>query len=80
MLLAWFAEDVMRTVEKEVREVEAEIRQKFPEAQYIELEPDGAKASSKTYAIDDGRSSKGKSQDEIDLINFYIGHRRGRRS
>jgi len=52
LLLSWFAEDVMRTVEREVKDVEAAIQRQYPEAQFIELEPDGRKASS---AIDDGR-------------------------
>ncbi|KAH9128760.1 hypothetical protein LEN26_009069 [Aphanomyces euteiches] len=40
VILAWYAEDVTRLVEKEVQEVEAEIRAKYPEAAFIELEPD----------------------------------------
>ncbi|RHY91815.1 hypothetical protein DYB35_008732 [Aphanomyces astaci] len=44
VILAWYAEDVTRLVEKEVQEVEAEIRypmlSKYPEAAFIELEPD----------------------------------------
>lgn len=43
LLLAWYAEDVMRTVEKEVQEVEKQIRVDYPEAVYIELEPDSKK-------------------------------------
>jgi solute carrier family 30 (zinc transporter), member 9 len=39
VLLSLYAEDVMRTVEREVRHVEAQIRQKYPGAEYIELEP-----------------------------------------
>jgi hypothetical protein len=35
-----FAEDVTRIVESEVRDVEAIIRTAYPEAAYIELEPD----------------------------------------
>lgn len=39
ILLALYAEDVMRAVEREVRTVEAMIRKKYPGAEYIELEP-----------------------------------------
>lgn len=39
VLLAFYSEDVMRTVEREVRKSEALIRQKYPGAEYIELEP-----------------------------------------
>ena len=39
VLLAFYSEDVMRTVEREVRKSEAMIRQKYPGAEYIELEP-----------------------------------------
>lgn len=37
--MALYAEDVIRTVEREVRHVEAVIRKKYPGAEYIELEP-----------------------------------------
>lgn len=40
LILAWYAEDVTRLVEKEVQEVEDEIRLFYPEAAFIELEPD----------------------------------------
>jgi solute carrier family 30 (zinc transporter), member 9 len=40
LILAWYAEDVTRLVEKEVQEVEDEIRRYYPEAAFIELEPD----------------------------------------
>lgn len=39
VLLAFYSEDVMRTVEREIRKSEAMIRQKYPGAEYIELEP-----------------------------------------
>ena len=39
ILLALYAEDVMRAVEREVRAVEALVRKKYPGAEYIELEP-----------------------------------------
>jgi zinc transporter 9 len=39
VLLSLYAEDVIRTVEREVRHVEAAIRKKYPGAEYIELEP-----------------------------------------
>lgn len=39
ILLALYAEDVMRTAEREVRHVETLIRKKYPGAEYIELEP-----------------------------------------
>ena len=39
VLLAFYAEDVMRAVEREVRHVEAKIRTKYPGAEFIELEP-----------------------------------------
>ena len=39
VLLALYAEDVMRTAEREVRLVEALIRKQYPGAEYIELEP-----------------------------------------
>ena len=40
VVLGWYAEDVTRILETEVKEVEKEIRAAFPDAAYIELEPD----------------------------------------
>lgn len=77
MLLAWFAEDVMRTVEQEVNEVEEEIRKRYPEATYIELEPDSKMTFS--YAIDEGRSvvaDSDKEIAEIDKIQMFIRKRK----
>ena len=59
----------MRTVEKEVQEVEKQIRVDYPEAVYIELEPDSKK--NKTMAIDDMREFDMKRK-EITDINKYI--------
>ena len=66
LLLAWYAEDVMRVVEREVREAEEQVRHKYPEAMYIELEPDSKKMGS--YAIDEGRKNASFPKMEIDTI------------
>ncbi len=68
VLLAWFAEDVMRTVEREVKSVEEEIRQKYPAAQYIELEPDSSKMTL-FHAIDEGQAVKTYKNDEIEALH-----------
>jgi hypothetical protein len=57
----------MRTVEREVKSVEEEIRRQYPAAQYIELEPDSTKTSN--YAIDEGRVLEADSHREIATIN-----------
>jgi solute carrier family 30 (zinc transporter), member 9 len=41
-LLQHYAEDVTRAVERELRDIEADIRKQFPEAAFIELEPDSS--------------------------------------
>ncbi|CAM9120606.1 unnamed protein product [Discosporangium mesarthrocarpum] len=41
-LLSFYAEDVMRAAEREVREAETEIRRLYPAAAFIELEPDSS--------------------------------------
>lgn len=56
VLLSWYAEDVMRAVEREVRHIEAMIRQKYPGAEYIELEPMSKHADQ--FAIDDSFEEK----------------------
>jgi zinc transporter 9 len=56
VLLSWYAEDVIRAIEREVRHVEAMIRQKYPGAEYIELEPMSKHAD--RFAIDDSFEEK----------------------
>ncbi len=56
VLLSWYAEDVIRAVEREVRHIEAIIRQKYPGAEYIELEPMSKDAN--RFAIDDSLVDK----------------------
>ena len=67
LLLAWYAEDVMRAVEQEVKELEKLIRSQHPEAMFIELEPQSRRTRS--YAIDDGREASSK-RTEIDRLNL----------
>ena len=69
VLLSWYAEDVMRTVEREIRHIEAEIRQVYPGAQYIELEPMSKDAD--RFAIDDGLEASLK-RIEIENLNRYL--------
>lgn len=69
VLLSWYAEDVMRTVEREVRSIEAEIRKEYPGAQYIELEPMSKDAD--RFAIDDGLEASLK-RIEIESLNRYL--------
>lgn len=56
VLLSWYAEDVIRAVEREVRHIESMIRQKYPGAEYIELEPMSKHADQ--FAIDDSFEEK----------------------
>ncbi len=69
VLLSWYAEDVMRTVEREVRDIEAKIRRKYPGAQFIELEPMSKDAD--RFAIDDGLEASLK-RIEIEALNRYL--------
>ena len=69
VLLSWYAEDVMRTVEREVKYIEAEIRKQYPGAQYIELEPMSKDAD--RFAIDDGMEAQIK-RIEIENLNRYL--------
>lgn len=73
LLLSWYAEDVLRSVEMEVKGLEARIRLKYPEARYIELEPDGGKNVRATealrYAIDIGSSAADARQKEIEQLH-----------
>jgi len=69
VLLSWYAEDVMRAAEREVRHIEEEIRSKYPSAQYIELEPMSKDAD--RYAIDDGVEAQLR-RVEIENLNRYL--------
>ncbi len=69
VLLAWYAEDVMRAVEREIRHIEEDIRKKYPAAQYIELEPMSKDAD--RYAIDDGMKAQLR-RVEIEVLNRYL--------
>jgi len=69
VLLSWYAEDVMRTVEREVRNIEFEIRKEYPGAQFIELEPMSKDAD--RFAIDDGLEASLK-RIEIESLNRYL--------
>jgi solute carrier family 30 (zinc transporter), member 9 len=69
VLLALYAEDVMRTVEREVRQVEAQIRKKYPGAEYIELEPMSIDAD--RLAIDDNLEGELR-RVESDALNRYL--------
>ena len=69
VLLALYAEDVMRTVEREVRNVEAQIRKQYPGAEYIELEPMSVDVD--RLAIDDNLEADLK-RVESDALNRYL--------
>ena len=69
VLLSWYAEDVMRTVEREVKNIESQIRREYPGAQYIELEPMSKDAD--RFAIDDGMEAQLK-RIEIEALNRYL--------
>eukprot|EP00546_Thalassionema_frauenfeldii_P004812 CAMPEP_0178925108 /NCGR_PEP_ID=MMETSP0786-20121207/17715_1 /TAXON_ID=186022 /ORGANISM="Thalassionema frauenfeldii, Strain CCMP 1798" /LENGTH=472 /DNA_ID=CAMNT_0020599925 /DNA_START=537 /DNA_END=1955 /DNA_ORIENTATION=- len=69
VLLSWYAEDVIRTVEREVRHIEAEIRKEYPGAEYIELEPMSKDAD--RFAVDDGMESQLR-KIEIEALNRYL--------
>jgi zinc transporter 9 len=69
VLLSWYAEDVMRTVEREVRRIEYEIRKVYPGAVFIELEP--YSKDFYRYAVDDAIEGKLK-RIEIEALNRYL--------
>lgn len=69
VLLSWYAEDVMRTVEREVRDIEAEIRKVYPGAEFIELEP--MSKDSNRFAIDDGMEAQLK-RIEMEELNRFL--------
>ena len=69
VLLSWYAEDVMRAAEREIRHIEEEIRTKYPAAQYIELEPMSKDAD--RYAIDDGMEAQLR-RVEVEVLNRYL--------
>jgi len=69
VLLSLYAEDVMRSVEREVRHVEAQIRKAHPEAEFIELEPMSMDVD--RLAIDDNLEAELR-RVESDALNRYL--------
>lgn len=69
VLLSLYAEDVMRTVEREVRHVEAQIRLKYPGAEFIELEPMSVEMD--RLAIDDTLEGELR-RVETDALNRHL--------
>mmetsp|Transcript_12150 Transcript_12150/g.14826 ORF Transcript_12150/g.14826 Transcript_12150/m.14826 type:complete len:893 (+) Transcript_12150:133-2811(+) len=69
VLLSWYAEDVMRVVEREVARIESDIRMIHPGAAYIELEPYGK--DSDRFAVDDAVEAKLK-RIEVEALNRYL--------
>ncbi|UIZ29746.1 hypothetical protein KXD40_002890 [Peronospora effusa] len=58
LILSWYAEDVTRLVEKEVQEVEEVIRSIYPEAAFIELEPDSKESEMQAVLSMQTKSSR----------------------
>ena len=69
VLLSYYAEDVMRTVEREVRHVETQIRTTYPSAEYIELEP--MSKHSFRFKIDDAQEMKLR-KTELESLNRML--------
>mmetsp|Transcript_24432 Transcript_24432/g.34097 ORF Transcript_24432/g.34097 Transcript_24432/m.34097 type:complete len:674 (-) Transcript_24432:22-2043(-) len=69
VLLSWYAEDIMRTVEREVRHIEAEIRGQYPGAEFIELEPMSKDAD--RFAVDDALQAQLR-RIELERLNRYL--------
>jgi len=69
ILLAWYAEDVVRVVEREVNLLEAKIREEYPEAAFIELVPDSTDTSA--FAIE-GNKQQALRRVEQETINQYL--------
>ncbi|CAB9524161.1 Zinc transporter 9 [Seminavis robusta] len=65
LVLSWYAEDVIRTVEQEVRIIEHQVRKRYPAAEYIELEP--MSKDSHEFAID-GQFEKDLRRAEIENL------------
>jgi solute carrier family 30 (zinc transporter), member 9 len=69
ILLALYAEDIMRTAEREVRYVEHLIRKRYPGAEFIELEPMSMDVD--RYALDDNFMADLR-RAEGDVLNNYL--------
>ena len=62
----------MRSVEREVKDIETEIRATYPAAAYIELEPDSK--DSNLFAIEQGGREAGLRGTEMKALNDMILH------
>ena len=62
LLLSLYAEDVTRLVERELKEVENRIRQAYPGAVYIELEPDSKESERPMHSMLQDASARAKEE------------------
>ena len=78
-LLSYFAEDVVRVIEREVRDIERAIRARHPDALFIEIEPDAQRRTGSSrfrFALDEGLSDESKRSAEQRLLDSYLSERK----
>jgi len=63
-VMHWYAEDITRLIELEIKEIEMVIRAKYPEAAFIEIEPD----SRKTFERKSDGGARATSFDELKAL------------
>ena len=79
-LLSYFAEDVVRVIEREVRDIERAIRARHPDALFIEIEPDAQRRTGSSrfrFALDEGLADESKRSAEQRLLDSYLSERKG---
>ena len=79
-LLSYFAEDVVRVVEREVRDIERAIRARHPDALFIEIEPDAQRRTGSSrfrFALDEGLADESKRSAEQRLLDSYLSEKKG---
>lgn len=75
-LLSFYAEDVMRAVEAEVRAVENAIRADHPDALFIEIEPDARATTAATKWAVDAWADDDSRELETEVLEGYLLDRR----
>ncbi|KAJ8611857.1 hypothetical protein CTAYLR_005806 [Chrysophaeum taylorii] len=72
VLLSFYAEDVLRTVETEVKNIETAVRAEHPAALFIEIEPDAGTIEDEGFAIDERYFDAEAKKHEGEVLDGFL--------
>lgn len=72
LLLSLYAEDVLRTVEKEVQQLEALVRLHHPQALFIEIEPNAGLSQQQPFALETHYFDPDARKAEVEVLDGFL--------